>query len=29
VRLKTYLGVLEEVGVVWWNRLLGRYPKKR
>jgi dolichyl-phosphate beta-glucosyltransferase len=29
VRLKTYLGVLREVGSVWWNRILGRYPKRR
>jgi dolichyl-phosphate beta-glucosyltransferase len=28
VRLKTYLGVLEEVAAVWWNRILGRYPKR-
>jgi dolichyl-phosphate beta-glucosyltransferase len=28
VRMKTYLGVLEEVAIVWWNRLLGRYPKR-
>jgi len=28
VRMKTYLSVLREVGIVWWNRLLGRYPKR-
>jgi dolichyl-phosphate beta-glucosyltransferase len=28
VRMKTYLGVLREVAIVWWNRLLGRYPQR-
>jgi dolichyl-phosphate beta-glucosyltransferase len=28
VRFKTYLAVLKEVAIVWWNRLLGRYPKR-
>ena len=28
VRMKTYVGVLKEVLVLRWNRLLGRYPRR-